>query len=119
MSSPNQNPDQELQALSYFKNKGDISFSSKSESEIEIISRLKREEDAHSSGIKIKEDTQSLDLKIKYYTFISATSLVFVTSSSCIYIILKSSTKNEWAETTLTIIISAFVGFICGKGKSS
>jgi hypothetical protein len=110
MGAPDQNP-KEKSALSFFNDKGDVRFSGKVESPesvMETNSRLKREEEAHS-----------LELKLKYATFLCAMVLVAGTSLTCIFMVLTSSAVDKWAETTLTTIVSAFVGFMIGKSKPS
>jgi hypothetical protein len=89
------------------------------ESEQETISRLKRAELEKASLLRREEITHHLDLKIKFITFLCAMILIVGTSVICGVLISTDRLEvNKWAETTLTTIISAFLGYIVAKSKS-
>jgi hypothetical protein len=110
MNTPDQNPEKdpsEISPLDYFKGKS-VGVSAKIESEQEMLSRLKREEETHS-----------LKLKLNFFTSIGAILLVSGVSLLCTYVIITGQNDKKWAETTLTVIVSGFIGYLSGKNKSS
>jgi hypothetical protein len=110
MNNPDQNPQKEISLSSYFPGK-DMGFSGKIESQEETTSRLKKEYETHKSN-----------LNLNYFTYVSAIILIFSVSILCASIVIskeKNQEEKKWAETTITIIVSAFAGYLCGKNVFS